>query len=197
VVVRLVYWTLLVANWLVTAGLVVAVLALARQIGLIHRRLPPQTAKALQQGPQVGQVVPAMDGADLDGRRVSLSDKMWTLLVFVTPSCSTCSEMVPIVQELARAEKSRLSTIFFSVGSQEATRRFIEANPIDVPVVASVEIADRFGVYATPYAMVIDQSGVLRAAGLFNTVEQLESVLLASDASAEAEFALNPALAPS
>jgi methylamine dehydrogenase accessory protein MauD len=174
-------WVLLAANWIVTGVLVVAVLALARQIGLIHRRLPPVKAKAIQQGPMVGQTVPAVEAADLSGKSVSLSGHKDNLLVFVTPSCSVCSEMVPVVDRVARDEARRFQTLFISVGSDEATQRFIDLNPISVPVVASVELADKFEVYATPYAMVIDGHSVLRSAGLFNTVEQLESVILTSE----------------
>ncbi|MCI0517740.1 MAG: methylamine dehydrogenase accessory protein MauD, partial [Woeseiaceae bacterium] len=56
--------TLLVSNimlWFVVIALVVVVIALARQVGLLHERVSPAGALLPTNGPKVGDMTAAMD----------------------------------------------------------------------------------------------------------------------------------------
>jgi methylamine dehydrogenase accessory protein MauD len=53
--------------WIVIAVLCVVVLALARQIGVLHERIAPVGALVTDNGPEVGQLAPRFEMPTLDG----------------------------------------------------------------------------------------------------------------------------------
>ena len=53
-------------------GLLVVVLALARQVGVLFERVAPMGALITDSGPGIGEPVPRMDLAALDGRSVAV-----------------------------------------------------------------------------------------------------------------------------
>ena len=60
-------WIAIAVLWLVVAGLAIAVLALARQIGILHQRLPQAGALKLGTGPVVGEAAPVVAATDFTG----------------------------------------------------------------------------------------------------------------------------------
>ena len=73
--------------WFVVIALIVVVLALTRQVGVLHERIAPAGALMINQGPAVGERVSALDVVDLDGqnRRIgeAREDGRSTLILFV------------------------------------------------------------------------------------------------------------------
>src|SRR3954465_9731187 len=64
--------SLLLLSWLAIAALGLCVLALARQIGVLHERVAPVGALSMSKGPAVGQPVPRLTARTLEGREVVL-----------------------------------------------------------------------------------------------------------------------------
>lgn len=60
-------WIALTVLWLVVMALAAAVLALARQIGVLHERLQPVGALALPKNLKVGDAAPALDLTTING----------------------------------------------------------------------------------------------------------------------------------
>ncbi|HJV04451.1 MAG TPA: hypothetical protein VJ868_04235, partial [Actinomycetota bacterium] len=58
----------------------------------------------------------------------------------------------------------------------EAVETYARAG-VDAPVVASPEAGHRYGVPGTPYAVVIDRTGVVQAKGTVNNLEQVEGLV--------------------
>jgi methylamine dehydrogenase accessory protein MauD len=167
-----------IMQWILLAALVVTVLALARQIGLLHRRLPPPPAKPLLQGPRLNAPAPRHNGVDVRGRPVVIPARgMRTLLIFVSPRCTTCEGVLPAVQTIARSERGRTETLLVSLASEASTVDFVNKQRLRLPVIASEELGDVYNVSATPYAFLIDENGILRFGALVNHLEHLESVL--------------------
>ncbi|PIX75646.1 MAG: thiol-disulfide isomerase, partial [Rhodocyclales bacterium CG_4_10_14_3_um_filter_68_10] len=89
---------LMVSNiilWVVVLALVVALVALARQVGILYERVAPIGALMMDSGPKVGDEAPAFDLVDLAGQAVSLgkpADRS-TLLFFLSPSCPVCKKL--------------------------------------------------------------------------------------------------------
>ncbi|HWW81089.1 MAG TPA: hypothetical protein VNY82_15940, partial [Steroidobacteraceae bacterium] len=88
--------------WIVVLALLAVVLALTRQLGVLHERIAPVGALMLNRGLAVGEQAPAMDVVDLAGARVKLgsprSDGKSTLLLFVSPTCPVCKSLLPVVK---------------------------------------------------------------------------------------------------
>ena len=75
--------------WVLVLVLTAVVLALVRQLGVLHERIAPAGALMLNRGPAVGEPAPLMEVADLEGQAHQLgsarADGRSTLLLFVSP----------------------------------------------------------------------------------------------------------------
>lgn len=175
---------LIVSNlllWVLLVGLAAVVVALVRQIGVLHERIAPAGALLLKKGLKIGQPVPAMALTDLSGRSIrigTLSDRgRSTLLVFLSPSCPVCKVLLPVLKSSRAGESNWLELILASDGSEDEHRRFVAANGLrEIPYVLSTELGMSFQVERLPFAAVIDEDGILRARGLINSREHLESL---------------------
>lgn len=168
--------------WLAVIVLAALVFALARQIGVLHERVAPAGALVLRGGPAVGEPAPAWAGADLRGHPVRLGgpsdDGRSTLLLFVAPGCPVCKSLLPVVRRIAREEAGRLAVVFASDGAPDDQRRFAAEHGLDAfPYLVSTELGLAHGVGRLPHAVLIDAGGVVRAKGLVNSREHLESLL--------------------
>src|ERR1700742_1355754 len=103
-----------IISWIVIVGLGVAVLALARQVGVLHMRLAPAGALMTGKGPAVGEAAPVLDVATIDGAPLSIGRALakghLQLLMFVSPHCPLCKDLIPIAKSFARRE--RLDIVF-------------------------------------------------------------------------------------
>jgi methylamine dehydrogenase accessory protein MauD len=167
--------------WLLLAGLAAVVVALVRQIGVLHERIGPAGALLLKRGLKIGEPVPAIAVTDLSGHGVTIgapSDRgRSTLLVFLSPTCPVCKVLLPVLKSSRAAESAWLELILASDGSEDEHRRFVAANGLrDIPYVLSSELGMSFQVERLPFAAIIDEHGVLRARGLINSREHLESL---------------------
>ena len=171
---------------LVVLVLVFAVIALARQIGILHTRLAPAGALMTTAGPKLGEKISNMSIPDIHGKPVdigatgsNINAGKAQLLLFVSPSCPICKELVPTAKNMARSEK--LSLIFGSDGGKaDQHLQYIEKMGLqNYPYIVSLEMGMRFEVAKLPYAVLIDESGALRSKGLVNSREHLESLVLA------------------
>jgi methylamine dehydrogenase accessory protein MauD len=172
---------LLVSNillWMIAIALGATVLALARQIGLLHERSAPLGAMVTDAGPEVGDKAPSFQLRDFAGNPVEIGGvrRRDTLLVFLAPSCPMCNKLLPTMRALGREE--RLDVIVVSDGAREDHERFLRHHRIDnIPYVVSIEVGLRYRIGRVPYAVLIDDKGVIRAKGLVNTREHLESLI--------------------
>jgi methylamine dehydrogenase accessory protein MauD len=167
--------------WLLLAGLAAVVVALVRQIGVLHERIGPAGALLLKRGLKIGEPVPAIAVTDLSGHGVTIgapSDRgRSTLLVFLSPTCPVCKVLLPVLKSSRADESAWLELILASDGSGDEHRRFVAANGLrDIPYVLSSELGMSFQVERLPFAAIIDEHGVLRARGLINSREHLESL---------------------
>lgn len=164
---------------LVVLVLIFAVIALARQIGILHTRLAPAGALMTTSGPKVGELAPSLNVPDITGKPVNIgaAEKLAQLLLFVSPTCPICKELVPAAKSMAAAEG--LSLVFASDGGDISKHEFyIETMRLqDYPYVVSTGLGLRFEVAKLPYAVLIDESGTLRSKGLVNSREHLESLV--------------------
>lgn len=167
--------------WLCVVGLSVVVLALVRQLGVLHERVAPAGALMPAAGPAVGEVAPQVVARTLDGDEVSIGgatdDGRMTLVYFLSPTCPVCSTLLPTVLAIAADEQRPARVVLASDGPADDHRRFVADHDLArVAYVLSTELAVAYQVGALPYAALIDAGGVLRARGVVNTREHLESL---------------------
>jgi methylamine dehydrogenase accessory protein MauD len=170
-----------VVLWLVVLSLALVVLALVRQLGVLHERIAPAGALMLNRGLTVGERAPMIDVIDLNGTSLRLgeprSDGRSTLVVFVAPSCPVCKSLLPMLKSGRKDERDWLEVVLASDGDEQEQREFARSHGLlELPYVNSAPLGRAYQVSRLPYAALMDARGVLRARGLVNSREHLESL---------------------
>jgi hypothetical protein len=144
-----------VVQWVLLIVLAVVVVALARQVGTLHLRLGPRGALEVDtEGPELGSAPPPEAAIAADGSRVLLGGQgPRRLVVFSSPTCSICRELAPAIPAAAAATHL-------------------------APMIVHDETAERaWDVPGTPFVVVLDELGVVRAKGTVNNLEQIEGLI--------------------
>lgn len=165
-------------------GLIAAVFALARQVGILYERVAPVGALTMDAGPKVGDAAPTFELQALGGERVEIGRPaaVSTLLFFLSPTCPVCKKLLPILRSTARSEQGWLRIVLASDGEPEAQRRFRASARLEAfPYLLSTELGLAFKVSRLPHAVLIDEQGRVRSKGLVNSREQIESLFNAKE----------------
>jgi methylamine dehydrogenase accessory protein MauD len=179
-------WVAIGALWAVVIGLALVVLALARQVGVLHERLQPVGALSLARGLKVGDPSPRLDVATVAGDMLQIGapnpQGADTLVMFVSPSCPVCKSLLPALRSIRRSEKPRVEVILASDGPAAEHDRFIAAESLqEFPYVLSERLGLAFGAGRLPHAVLLDGGGIVRASGLVNSREHLDSLFEARE----------------
>jgi len=175
-----------IALWVVVVVLAALVMALMRQIGVLHERVAPAGALMPAAGLAVGAAAPVLQLTDWSGalRTVGGVDPEGkaTLLLFVSPTCPVCKTLLGIAFSMQRRERAWLRLVLASDGPRADHDAFVRTHGLDAhPYLLSTHLGLTYQVGKLPYAVLIDADGTLRARGLVNTREHLESLLEARE----------------
>jgi len=141
----------LVVAFVCITGLGVAVLALTREVGLLHLRLGPDAAlDIVEEGPALGSRVDVPKNGDTE----------LTLAVFSSEACRLCQTLMPVVNS-------------FRAGAHLSVAVFDEVRDAD--------LWRRLRIPGSPYAVAVDREGEVRAKGTFNSYRQLEGIVAAAE----------------
>jgi methylamine dehydrogenase accessory protein MauD len=173
-----------VVSWIVIGALVVALLALARQVGVLHMRVAPAGALTTAGGPAVGTGTTMIETQDLDGKHVHIGGPSKAaslrLLMFVSASCPLCKGLIPVAKSFAKDE--RLSLTFVGDDDVATQRKLIAQQGLEAyTFVNGPDVGQAFAVGKLPYAVLLDSDGVVLSKGLVNSREHLESLIIAHE----------------
>jgi methylamine dehydrogenase accessory protein MauD len=170
--------------WLVVLSLIVAVWALARQVGILFERVSPMGALMIDAGPKVGTASPRFDLTTLAGEPLTLGGEhaRSRLLFFLSPTCPVCKKLLPVLRAIRTAEKDWLDIVLASDGERDAHERFVRGSDLQTfPYVLSTDLGMSFRVSRLPFAVLIGEDGIVKSKGLVNNREQLESLFRAKE----------------
>ncbi len=136
--------------WLAVLVLGVAVVALLRQIGVLHARLAPMGVHFAGEGPEVDTDAPLAVG-------VSYASSALTLLAFTSSTCEVCAALAPSIEALGRQYDD------------------VALHVVDLDV--DRQVFDAFNVRSTPYVVTVDRDGRVRGRGVANSLEQIEELI--------------------
>ena len=167
--------------WVVVIGLCLTLLAVVRQLGVLHERIAPAGALMLAKGLKVGEFAPRIEVQDLEGRSLTpgaaRTDQRATLLMFVSPTCPVCKALLPVLKSSLASEREWLDIVLASDGETAKQKEFVLAHRLGgFPYVVSAPLGMAYQVSRLPFAALIDAQGVLRARGIVNSREHLESL---------------------
>lgn len=171
-----------VVLWVVVVALGVCVLALSRQIGILYERVAPMGALMMDNGPKVGEPAPPVDVTSWEGRALTLGAPAakGTLLFFVSPTCPVCKKLLPIMRSVQAREGRWLDIVLASDGDRTEHAEFHSRQQLgDFTYVLSQPLGMAYRISKLPYCVLLDAQGTVRAKGLVNSREQVESLLTA------------------
>jgi methylamine dehydrogenase accessory protein MauD len=170
--------------WVLMLGVIVALWALARQVGILYERVAPMGALITDAGPKLGEASPQFDLPSLSGTTIAIGGERpkSQLIFFLSPTCPVCKKLLPILRSASQAEKGWLDVVVASDGDSTQHLAFYrDAKLEQFPYVLSADLGMTYRVSRLPYAVLLDEHGVIRAKGLINNREQLESLFNAKE----------------
>ena len=164
--------------------LAVMVFGLARQIGILLERVAPMGAMSSDRGPEVGEMAPILNLQSIAHKAIRIggaSDTgQSTLLMFVSPTCPICKKLLPIAKSFSSGEN--IKVILVGDGDFDEQQRMIQREGLEeLRYVVGPQVGMAFQVGKLPYAVLIDREGIIRAKGLVNSREHLESLIVAEE----------------
>jgi methylamine dehydrogenase accessory protein MauD len=162
--------------WIIQIATILVVVSLARQVGLLHLRLPIRGPGPVDEAPQVGTVVdvPAKVATLRSGETDLLQPNHLTLVVFVNSGCSICAPILQGLKPLMRAEPQLVVIVAVDGEPMDGLQyvgRYGFSDGVSSELLGPIDAGGR------PFAIVVDSVGTVLAAGLPNTLEQLEVLL--------------------
>jgi len=156
--------------------------ALARELGRVQVRLGPLGARMMDSGLRIEEAGPSFRGlTDHLGRATSVGGHRDRpqLLMFTGPKCSTCKSLLPGIRALAKAERKHLEVVLISDGTPEEHAEFLAGANVrdEFGYVDAREVGIAYQVGTTPYGVLLDEHGKIRAKGLCNHMAHVESLL--------------------
>jgi hypothetical protein len=140
---------------LACAGLAIAVLALAREVGMLRLQLGTQGALEIAgEGPDVGS------RSDALAARLAAGTEKLGLAVFSSEGCHLCQTLSPAIENVGKDPQ-------------------VEVGIFDE--VADAGLWRDLAIPGSPFAIALDDRGTVLAKGTFNNLAQLESVLATAE----------------
>lgn len=168
-------WTVTLLIGLLTALNALALVALTRQVGLLHIRIRPVPALETEDGPQPGD-------------QLSFLTAPWQLpdlpaaverfvLGFVSPTCNLCRPLLAGFQSIARAQTAEEATILVTEVDPDRAQEYFQGHGISLPYVAERNVLQANRIPGSPFVVVTDSTGKVLSAGAVNSLEQVEFLI--------------------
>jgi methylamine dehydrogenase accessory protein MauD len=160
--------------WLLVLAMAAVTVALARQIGTLHMRLGPRGALEIDdEGPPLGEAPQPIKTIDTSSAPVTIGGPGEAqLLMFVSPTCQMCRDVLPALPAVAEAAH----LVPYVVSEGEASLE-LEVARLRARVVVEKQANTLYAIPGTPYVVVLDDAGIVRAKGTVNNLEQMEGLV--------------------
>jgi methylamine dehydrogenase accessory protein MauD len=184
----------LVLLWVVVLVLGFLLLGALRALGLLRWRLEQLEATTPSRlgrgGLKVGRKAPDFSLPGVAGQEVSLHGLAGrkVLLVFMQPGCGPCHAVTPELNRLQDA--GEVQVVVVQNGDLKTVRKWADEHRPRFPVAVQdrLSLSKRYEVFATPFAFLIDERGIIASRGIAGTKQYLGYIL--TRASSKSEDAL-------
>ena len=159
---------------LVTALNAVAVVALIRQVGILHLRIRPVAGLTGAGGPSLGTKLNLpTEIADATGRGAT-----HYLLGFVSPTCGLCKAVVPALGAVAKAHAPQTAVLLVLDATPERAAEYLRSSGAGhLPHLAYAGSFAASAIPGAPWIVITDRSGVVLNSGAVNTLDNIEEML--------------------
>lgn len=167
---------------IVNAFLLVAVM---RQVGIIHERIPPRGPGAV--GPQPGTMFEGLQWLDLSPEDVEHRDAPVSVIAYVTPGCELCGPVPGYLRAWRRAASAATRELVSVALVTDAGEHEVETLRHDgwsgLPILQHAGVRRHYGLEGSPYVLALttgldgERADRLLIGGITNTLEQLEDLI--------------------
>jgi methylamine dehydrogenase accessory protein MauD len=162
------------------------VLGALRALGLVNWRLDQleltRPSRLGRDGLKVGKKAPDFTLPSTANGEVSLHDFAGrkVLLVFTQSGCGPCHDMAPEFNRVQ--DKGEHQVVVVNNGEPEETREWADEVHARFPVLIQEKfsLSKRYEIFATPFAFVIDEQGLIASSGIVGSAQYLGYVLTGS-----------------
>jgi methylamine dehydrogenase accessory protein MauD len=172
--------------WLLVLFLSFLLLGTLRSLGLVRWRMEQLEATTPSRlgrcGLKIGKKAPDFTLPSLAGTEVALHDFAGrkVLLVFTQSGCGPCETILP---ELNRLMRRGVQVLVVNKGELDATRKWTTELGLHFPVRVQngLDISKKYEVFATPFAFLINEQGVIASKGIVSSSQHIRYVLSGAD----------------
>jgi methylamine dehydrogenase accessory protein MauD len=169
--------------WLVVLFLGFVLWGALRALALLRWRLEQLEATTPKRigrsGLRPGKKAPDFTLPTISGGEVALHHyaNRKLLLVFLQPGCGPCHQITPELKRLSQA--GEIQVLVIHKGDAKAVQEWVKRYQPDFPVALQerFDVSRRYEVFATPFAFLIDERGMIAARGFVSTKQYLGFVL--------------------
>jgi methylamine dehydrogenase accessory protein MauD len=191
----IVLWTAVLFQGFLLLGALRALGILKWQLEQLQATTPSRMGR---DGLRLGKKAPAFRLPSAHGKDIALADFAGhkVLLVFTQSGCSPCKAIVP---ELNRLEqRGTHQVLVVNNAAPEKTRAWATEVDARFPVLAqeNYALSKRYQAFATPFAFLIDEKGIITSKGLAGSKQHLNFVLSGAgkkEETSESESSTEPA----
>ena len=173
-------WLAIVGLALLAVAEAVAILALAREVGVLSKRLPPAPALESLEGPEPGTHVPILRLRTLpDGEERALDAPSGTrrVLLFMSTRCRLCADLLADLDGVARDWPDHQIVPILAGPHREAVE-MVSRSGFAGPTWQDDGAAMRaVNIVTTPRALVVGEDGTVVARGVVNNREMVSSLI--------------------
>jgi methylamine dehydrogenase accessory protein MauD len=171
-----------VVLWLLVLVLAFLLAGALRQVGLLQLRLGDDPGALITDaGLERGVKAPDFTALDSESRELVTFSELPAkprLLVFASPGCLSCRELIPGLNEV-RKTRPEFDFLVVCRGDAESCQSFGRMNRLEAPMLVDTngQIEKDYLVTLTPFAYLLDHERNVVIRGLANDWRQLESLL--------------------
>jgi methylamine dehydrogenase accessory protein MauD len=146
---------------------------------MVYTQLGATGARMTNMGPALGSQIVPIRAVTVGGLEILVGGPKpkYSLLMFVSPGCASCTKLAPSFADLERREGD-VELILIGRGDGNSDREYLNQNHLShLKYVASPDLHSAYGITGTPYAILLDQYGAVLSKGLVNTAMHIESLL--------------------
>jgi len=172
-----------VVLWMIVALLTVVMVGTLRQLGIIQLRFGSDPGALITpEGLDRGTEAPRFEGVDVRTQQRIRLDALRghpSVVVFLSPTCSSCGDLAPHLNDLARERQGEINVVAVCAADETTSREFAQQVKLRTPVLADPTnaIGASYGVQHTPFAFLLDPSATILIRGVVNTWPQLDALL--------------------
>jgi methylamine dehydrogenase accessory protein MauD len=172
----LVLWGVVLFLGFLLMGALRAVALLRWQVAQLEATTPSRLGRS---GLRPGQTAPDFTLPGISGDDVALRHYAGRqlLLVFMQPGCGPCHNLTPELNRLH--DTGQVQVLVIHNGASEAVQQWAKEHRPHFPVALQerFNVSKRYQVFATPFAFLIDERGVIAARGIVSSKQYLGFVL--------------------